>query len=169
MPGSEQRTKAFVKKPFPLALLLFSLIMASGAFSQLRTYVHQPKPVDLRFHSGIVESVHYTYARSGRLTGIHFSIYGAVPEFSYSEDFPSFRLATSCLMRGSLVTAGVAPPSPAVWQLSCGGKTLSDINSRSRSHREKAKRVGTIAMVSGLISLCWIWWARRAARLQEGP
>ena len=160
MAGSKQQTR-----PFAMVLLLFSLIAAGVALFEWQTSSQRPKTGDLRFYSGIVESVRYTHSRLGRrLTGIRFRIEGAAPELLYAYDSPSFRLATSCLLRGSSVTAGVVPSSPFVWQLSCNGKTLSDISSTAQSHREKGRRARNIAIVCGLVSLCWIWWTRGAAQ-----
>lgn len=169
MPGSNQRTKAFVRKSFSPLFLLFTLFMGGAELLEWRTSLHWPKPGDLRFYSGVVESVRYTHARVGWLTGIYFRLEGAAPEFRYTSDAPSFRLATSCLLRGSPVIAGVVPSSPTVWQLSCQGKTLSDISSTAQSHRERGRRARNIAIFFGLVSLFVIWWTRDAARLQGGP
>jgi hypothetical protein len=156
---------------FPLTLLLAALLLAGAALSDWHTFVHRPRPDDLRFHSGIVESFRYSRAEFGRrrLKGIYFRIQGTVPEFWYASNFPSFHEAKICLLRSSPVIVGVAPPSLDVWQLSCDGKPLLNISSRAQMHRKNGRLLRNLAIVLGLVSLCWLWGLRVAARLQEGP
>jgi hypothetical protein len=156
---------------FPLLLLLAALMLAGAALSDWHTFVHRPRPDDLRFHSGIVESFRYsgTEFSRRRLRGIYFRLQGTVPELWYAPDFPSFYEAKICFLRSSPVIVGVAPPSLDVWQLSCDGKTLLDISSRAQMHRKKWRRSRNTAIVFGLVSLCWLWGLRVAAQRQEVP
>jgi hypothetical protein len=136
----EQRTRFWWLSKAGLFLPILSLVFAA-IFLTLpdgRAPVYRPKFSELRFYSGIIQTGG-TGSRS-HSSDIYFHIKGASPTFSYTFDPTTFTLAKGCILPGSPVTVGVVPPSSAVWQLTCCGRTITGIDTTAARNIKDRRR-----------------------------
>ncbi len=158
-PKPQAFARWFDRIGFHLLWLLFSLGMAGFMLQGWHHSFYRPKPSELHFYRGVIQSSFFS--NKGR--GIWFRLREGGPWLLYEFGSPSFyTMAKGCLLQGSPVVAGVVPPSSTVWQLTCCGAFVSDIDSTARRHLETGERSRNIAILCGLVSLYWIWrilWA----------
>jgi hypothetical protein len=160
IPPDEQRTRSRWFSNAGLFLLMLSLVSAASLLTipDDRAPMYRPKPGELRLYSGTLQTS-WDGSRS-RSRNIYFRIKGASPTFSYTTDTTTLTLAHRCLLPGSPVTVGVVPSSLAVWQLTCGGTTITDIDSTAmrdlKDRRRGRNNMIFVAIACGIMGLCRI-------------
>jgi hypothetical protein len=159
-----------------LSLLILSLVFAATLLTlpDGRAPVYRPKFSELRFYSGILQTGG-TGSRS-RSGNIYFSIKGASPTFSYTFDPTTFTLAQGCILPGSPVTVGVVPPSSAVWQLTCCGRTITDLDTTAARNIKDRRRsrnnmifLSIVCGIGGLFRLAFDFVTRCPEDGEGGP
>jgi hypothetical protein len=143
-----------------LSLLLLAVSLGITAFALVAwrsSLQPPPRPAELRLLSGSVSSVRHDRDRYGGVSGVHFRLAAAGPELYYAGSYPSFPWADDCLRPGAPVTVGVMASRPDVWQLTCGGTLIADIDAISEARLENGRHTYYLGIGFVLSDLLWVW------------